>query len=252
MQTLEQFFAVHPKVAVALSGGTDSSYLFYAAHQYGCDVHGYFFETPFQPARERHDADQIAQMVDAPLTVLSEDVLEDPRVAANGPRRCYWCKLALFTSLCSRAEADGYTTVLDGTNASDDVNDRLGMAALEELGVLSPLRICGLTKADVRRLSAQAGLFTARKPSYACLATRVPTWEPITYALLQCVEQAEDTLARLGFTDFRVRVFHGAARIQLLEDQFSDAVLQREAIEEALKPLFEAVLLDLQPRISKD
>ncbi len=142
--------------------------------------------------------------------------------------------------------------MLDGTNASDDVNDRPGMAALEELGVLSPLRICGLTKADVRRLSAQAGLFTARKPSYACLATRVPTWEPITYALLQCVEQAEDTLARLGFTDFRVRVFHGAARIQLLEDQFSDAVLQREAIEEALKPLFEAVLLDLQPRISKD
>lgn len=248
MQTLRDFFAAHPKAAVALSGGTDSSYLFYAAHKYGCDVHGYFFETPFQPASERRDASQIAQLVDAPLTIVEKDVLEDACVAENGPRRCYWCKRALFMQLCRCAAADGYTTVLDGTNATDDSSDRPGMLALQELGVLSPLRMCGLGKDDVRRLSREAGLFTADKPAYACLATRVPTGEPITYAVLQRVEQAEGALARLGFSDYRVRVFHGAARIQLPEAQFPQALAHRAEICRAMEMLFDEVLLDLKPR----
>ena len=104
-----------------------------------------------------------------------------------------------------------------------------------------------MTKAKIRASARAAGLFTADKPAYACLATRVPTGEPITYAALQCIEQAEDVLDRLGFSDYRVRLYHGAARIQLPKaagacDRASTGILT------ALQPSFEAVLLDLQPR----
>ena len=109
---------------------------------------------------------------------------------------------------------------MDGTNASDDEGDppRHG-ARWRELRVRSPLRECGLTKAEIRRLSAEAGLFTWDKPAYACLATRVPTGTQIDAATLRRVEGAEAALAALGFTDLRVRLFHGAARVQLPESQ---------------------------------
>ena len=248
LQTLQTFFEAHPVVAVALSGGVDSTYLFYEASRYAKQVHGYFLETPFQPARERRDVERIAALVDAPVTVLSKDVLADAAVAENGSRRCYWCKRSLFSCLCEAAAKDGFSVVLDGTNASDDITDRPGMQALEEFGVLSPLRLCGMTKAKIRASARAAGLFTADKPAYACLATRVPTGEPITYAALQCIEQAEDVLDRLGFSDYRVRLYHGAARIQLPESQLARAIELRQEILTALHPSFEAVLLDLQPR----
>ena len=136
----------------------------------------------------------------------------------------------------------------DGTNASDDGADRPGMKALAELGVRSPLREAGLSKPEIRRLSREAGLFTHDKPAYACLATRVPTGTPITPGLLEKTERAENALFSLGFTDFRVRFFCGAARIQLPEGQLSRALLARQAILDALSPDFDAVLLDLRPR----
>ena len=101
-------------------------------------------------------------------------------MASNPPDRCYHCKRSLFTALLAAAKADGFPVVLDGSNASDDAGDRPGMRALRELEVRSPLRECGLTKSDVRRLAREAGLPVWDKPSYACLATRVPTGTAIT------------------------------------------------------------------------
>ena len=147
-----------------------------------------------------------------------------------------------------RALQDGYSVLLDGTNASDDAGDRPGMRALGELSVRSPLRECGLTKAQVRALSKEAGLFTWNKPAYACLATRVPTGERITPEALARVEGAEDALFRLGYGDLRVRLYHGAARLQLPSQQLERAIREREQLREALRPWFGTVLLDLQER----
>ena len=246
--TLQTFFSALPRAAVAFSGGTDSALVLWAARQYGCDVRAYYGKTAFQPAFELADARRLAHELDVPMTVVELDVLSVPEAAANGPRRCYYCKRALFARLRQAAAADGYTVLLDGTNASDDAGDRPGMAALRELEVRSPLRECGVTKAQVRQLSRQAGLFTWDKPAYACLATRVPTGEAIAPETLRKVEAAEDTLFSLGYRDLRVRVFHGAARLQLPGQQLERAAKERERILQALAPWFDTVLLDLKER----
>ena len=246
--TLEQFFQENPRCALGFSGGVDSAYLLYAGVKAGADIRPYFIKTAFQPAFELADAQKLAAGLGVEVTVLELDALADPRVAANPADRCYFCKQNLFRTLKERAIADGYPVLLDGTNASDEAGDRPGMRALAELSVRSPLRECGLTKAEIRARSREAGLFTWDKPAYACLATRVPAGEAITAETLARVEGAEDTLFRLGYTDFRVRVFHSAARIQLPRGQMERAVREAETIQAALKPYFTPILLDLEGR----
>ena len=246
--TLEQFFQENPRCALGFSGGVDSAYLLYAGVKAGADIRPYFIKTAFQPAFELADARKLAAGLGAEVTVLELDALADPRVAANPADRCYFCKQNLFRTLKERAIADGYPVLLDGTNASDEAGDRPGMRALAELSVRSPLRECGLTKAEIRARSREAGLFTWDKPAYACLATRVPAGETITADILARVEGAEDALFRLGYTDFRVRVFHSAARLQLPRGQMERAVREAETIQAALKPYFTPILLDLEGR----
>ena len=213
---LSDFFRENPRAALAFSGGTDSAYLLYEALQCGAEVRPYYVKTPFQPRFELDDALRLTKELGTELTVIEYDILNDGLVAANPADRCYHCKKKLFGLLLrERAANDGFSLIIDGTNASDDAGDRPGMRALGELCVRSPLRECGLTKAEIRARSKEAGLFTWNKPAYACLATRVPTGRPIERELLQRVEGAESELFALGFTDFRVRLFHEAARIQL-------------------------------------
>ena len=246
--TLEQFFKENPKVAIGFSGGVDSSYLLFAGLRYGADVQAYYVNSAFQPQFEFADAKKIAHLIGAKLTVLELDVLGQEGVLANPPDRCYHCKQAVFGALVKQARADGYSLVIDGTNASDDANDRPGMKALEEMGVRSPLRECNFSKEDVRALSKEAGLFTWDKPSYACLATRVPSGRRITAELLHCVEGAEDALFSLGFSDFRVRVYGEAARLQFPESQMSAALEKKKEIMRAIRPHFPIILLDLEGR----
>ena len=246
--TLQEFFAEHPKAALGFSGGVDSSYLLWAAVNAGADIAPYYIQTAFQPAFELEDAQRLCAQIGVKLNVIRLDALADPRVAANPANRCYYCKVGLFGALRARAKADGYDLLLDGTNASDDAGDRPGMKALREMEVRSPLRECGLTKAMIRQESRKAGLFTWDKPAYACLATRVPTGRTITSELLRRVEGAETALLALGFTDFRVRLYDEAARLQLPEGQLAKAVEQRQAIRQALAPWFDVVLLDTQTR----
>ncbi|MBM6924527.1 ATP-dependent sacrificial sulfur transferase LarE [Pseudoflavonifractor phocaeensis] len=246
--TLEQFFQQTPRAAVAFSGGTDSALVLWAAKTWGCQVRAYYVNTAFQPAFELADAKRLAEEVGVPMTVVEVDVMAVPEAAANGPRRCYYCKRALFTALWQAARADGHTVLLDGTNASDDAGDRPGMQALRELEVRSPLRECGITKDEVRRLSREAGLFTWDKPAYACLATRVPTGTAITGEALAKVERGEDALFKLGFTDFRLRLLGDAARIQMPADQMERAAALHEQITRALGADFSVVLLDLGGR----
>lgn len=246
--TLLAFFKENPKAALGFSGGVDSSYLLYAGVQAGADIHPYYIKTAFQPQFELDDAERLCAQLGVPLTVLELDVLKNEAVTANPPDRCYHCKTALFGALSAQALADGYTLLLDGTNASDDAGDRPGMRALKELHVCSPLRECGLTKAEIRRLSREAGLFTWDKPAYACLATRIPSGDAITAEKLLAAERAEAFLFSLGLTDFRVRNYRGAARLQFPEAQLNAVLAHRAEILQELKKDYPAVLLDLEVR----
>ena len=249
---LSDFFRLHPAGAVAFSGGVDSSLLVWAAARYGSDWRAYYVHSPFQPAFELADARQVAGQCGLPLTVLEVDVLQNETVAANPPDRCYHCKHSIFSVILDRARQDGCPLVIDGTNASDDAGDRPGMRALRELEVRSPLRECGLTKADVRRLSREAGLPTWDKPAYACLATRIPTGTPLLREDLARVEQAEAALADLGLRDFRVRLRNGGALVQVTAAQQDLAQAIWQQIAAALEPLFGNAALDPQPRTPSD
>lgn len=245
---LEEFFKENTRVALGFSGGVDSSYLLYAALKYGANVHAYYIKTCFQPQFEYDDAIRMAKLLGANVTVLNLDALADEDVVKNPKNRCYYCKISLFTALKKAALADGFTVLLDGTNASDDADDRPGMKALQELKVLSPLRECGLTKSKIRELSKAAGLFTWDKPAYACLATRIPTNTPLDAETLLKVERSEQALMDMGFSDFRVRVFNKAARIQLLPAQLINAAERATEIRHALEPYFDVILFDTMCR----
>ncbi len=245
---LKTFFSENPRFAIAFSGGVDSSYLLYAAKMFGCDVKAYFIKTPFQPQFELDDASKMAYMLSVPMDVYKLDVLNNQDVVQNPAERCYYCKNAVFQCITEQAAKDGYALVCDGTNASDDAGERAGMRALNEMGIRSPLRECGLLKKEIRGLSCEAGLFTHDKPSYACLATRIPTGTLITADLLSKVEQAEDALHTLGFSDFRIRYMNGNAKIQITESQFRTVIDKRKKIVDALSPYFKDILIDLIPR----
>ena len=250
--TVEKFFAENRKMALAFSGGVDSAYLLYAARSAGCDVHAYFVKSPFQPRFELEDAQRLARQLDVPLTVAELDVLALPQAAENGPRRCYYCKRAIFSRLWELARADGYSLLADGTNASDDQGDRPGMQALAELGVRSPLRECGLTKSQVRAMARQAGLPVWDKPSYACLATRVPAGTPLTAAGLARVERGESALMALGLSDFRLRLRGNEALLQVRPEQTELARALLSHPPETLVRDFAAVALDPVPRESRE
>lgn len=258
MESVEQIKAVPnalknylkniPKAALAFSGGVDSSYLLYAAKACGVDVHAYYVHAQFQPEFELNDAKRLVKELEANMTVLPVDVLANEMVKNNPTDRCYYCKRLIFKTILNQAITDGYTVLMDGSNASDDTNDRPGMRALVELQVLSPLREAGMTKQQVRDYSKKAELFTWDKPAYACLATRIPTGTPISNELLEKIEKAENVLSQMGFTDFRARVLGDIAKLQLPAQQIPIAAQKHTELVEALAPWFNDVLLDLKPR----
>ena len=184
--------------------------------------------------------------------MLEADILSVPEVAANPTDRCYYCKRALFARILEESARDGFPMVLDGCNASDDASDRPGMRALRELGVRSPLRECGIDKAGVRRLARQAGLPVWDKPSYACLATRVPAGTPITPDALDRIARGEAFLISLGLSDFRLRLREDGALLQVRADQTSLAQRLLPEICGKLESDFRQIRLDPVPRASRE
>ena len=246
--TLEQFFEKNHCVAIAFSGGVDSAFLLDAAIRCGAKAKAYYVKSAFQPQFELEDARKLAVQLGAEMEILDVDILCREQIAANPANRCYYCKKAIFERILQAALGDGFPVLLDGTNASDDAGDRPGMQALTELAVRSPLRECGLTKGEIRRLSKERGLFTWDKPAYACLATRIPTGEAITQEKLERTEKAEGYLASLGFRDFRVRSQADAAKLQVTGQDLPRVLEHREEITKELKQYYKAVLLDLEVR----
>ena len=227
------------RVALAFSGGVDSTYLLSVALEaLGREnVLPLLVQAQLHSRREGSEAREYAAKLGAALQILPMDIADVPGLVENPPDRCYICKRALFARMEQEARARGFGVILDGTNA-DDVGDyRPGMRALAELGVQSPLKELGFTKACIRRLSAARGLPTAEKPALACLATRIPFGTRL---------DAETRLMALGFAQVRVRAHGGVARIEVPKDRIPEAAARAQEVAEAVRACgFDFAALDL-------
>lgn len=246
--TLQEFFSTYKKVALGFSGGVDSAYLLYEAKRNNVDIRAYYVKTQFQPEFELRDAIKLGKEIGVDINTINYDILSEINIANNPSNRCYFCKNKIFSLISERAASEGYNTIIDGTNLSDSEDDRPGMKALKELNILSPLRICGLTKDEIRRLSKEAGLFTWNKAAYACLATRVAAGNKITEEILNKIEKSENFLYDMGYRDFRVRYFYNAAKLQFKKEDMDRAYNNRFEISNKLKTYFNDILLDLEGR----
>ena len=235
-------------VAVAFSGGVDSTFLLYEAHKVlGDKAIAVTMRLNSVPERELAEAKEFCEKENIRQIIVARDQFRIDGFAENPKDRCYICKSYLFSSLQSLAEENGISHIIDGTNFSDIGGYRPGLKALAELGVISPLKEAELTKEEIRALSKEEGLPTWSKPSFACLATRFPYGERLTEENLRRVEAAEQFLFDLGFSQFRVRSHGQIARIEVLPQELDRLLEQRKAVAEVLKRLgFMYITMDLE------
>lgn len=237
-------------MAVAFSGGVDSSFLLKVAHDVlGDKAIAITAKSCSFPAREMREAVRFCESEGIRQIIVESGEMQIPAYVSNPKNRCYYCKKELFTLLKDIAAQNGAAYVAEGSNA-DDVGDyRPGLQAVAELGVQSPLREAGMTKQEIRALSQMLGLPTWDKPSFACLASRIPYGDTITSEKLKKVELAEQLLHDLGFRQARVRIHGEMARIEIEAADFARMIQPdiRDTVTQRLKQYgFAYVSMDLQ------
>jgi len=249
-QKLEELLKDLAPVVVAFSGGVDSSYLAYKAHQVlGTKALAVTAESASVPSQQRRMAAQLVQQIGIAHKIVYSQELERPEYSANPSNRCYYCKDELFTKLQAIAGEYGSMSILDGLNADDLGDFRPGRKAGEEHQVRSPLMEVGLSKNEIRELSRRAGLPTADQPASACLSSRFPYGVQITEEKLKIVDQGEEALREMGFRVFRVRHHEHLARLEFGPEDLKKALNQETAAR--LAALFKGlgykyVTLDLE------
>lgn len=238
-------------VAVAFSGGVDSSLLLKMAVTYakeqGTMVYGITADTELHPSGDMEIAEKVAKETGAEHILLRIKELKQADILQNPIDRCYRCKKYLFGEMKKKAGQSGAVNVLEGTNADDLLSYRPGIRAIEELGIKSPLKEAGLTKMEVRKLASGYGISVADRPSAPCLATRFPYGETLTSLKLKHVEQGEAFLKTLGFYNVRLRVHGEIARIEVDEAYMPELLERKREVAAYLKELgYSYITLDLE------
>jgi uncharacterized protein len=254
LEKLRTLLKSYGSCLVAYSGGVDSVFLARVAHDVlGDRALAAIADSPSLPRRELAEALDIAAKFAFPVRVLQTQEFANENYTANPANRCYFCKHELFKELTPLAKAENFAVIAYGENASDIGDFRPGAQAAAEFQVRAPLKEAGLTKAEIRELSAQLGLPTADKPQMACLSSRVPYGETVTPAKLRMIEQAEYVLRDLGFHDVRVRHHEmqkqNFARIELAPTEIPALLANGKlsTVAEELKKIgYAHVTLDLQ------
>ncbi len=235
-------------VAVAFSGGVDSTLLLFVAKQVlGDQAVAVSAEAAFVPGRESGEARIFCSDLGVRQIVCRMKETEIPNFCENPPDRCYYCKKAIFSAFLETAEKEQLACVAEGSNLDDMGDYRPGMKAIEELGIRSPLRDAGLYKEEIRELSRYFGLNTWQKPSYACLASRFVYGEEITREKLIMVDLAEQFLLDHGIRQMRVRMHGRMARIEVDPSEMEQLFRLRDAVSEYFKTIgFSYTSMDLQ------
>lgn len=238
------------RLLVAYSGGVDSAYLAWAAHEaLGNNMLAVIADSPSLARTHLADALAFANEHAIPTEVVITGEMERPEYARNDSRRCFFCKDELFTVMEKFRAERGFEHIAYGVNADDTHDYRPGQQAARAHGVVAPLADAQLTKQDIRDLAREAGLSIWDKPASACLSSRIEYGRPVTIEALNAVERGEDSLRALGFRQFRVRHHGQIARIEIARDELPRALTIEMAAEltRVFKDLgFTYVTLDLE------
>ena len=248
LERLEGYLANLEKLAVAFSGGVDSTFLLKVAHMIlGDNVVAITVNGAIHPGWEIESSKEIASRIGVRQILLDMDIFKNENIVTNPPDRCYHCKMAIFSMIKKTAKSYGIDNVADGSNIDDAGDYRPGMRALKELGILSPLRDAGLGKEEIRILSKELGLPTWDKPALSCLATRIPYNTRITEETLSMIEAGEDFLRGLGFSQVRLRHLGNLAKIEVPPEDMMRLLGLREMVVKKLREIgYTYITMDME------